>query len=119
MRDIDNQAVLAMMDFVDVLRRCLPVVGPLTLFVAVAHIYRHKHSALLLVCAVSLAMTLVASVLAAWLGLHFDESHELPDWYNRVYWWSTQWIAPLGYAVAGLSFLAFSLRNRSMRGVSE
>lgn len=104
------------MDLVNVLHRCLPVIGPLALFVAVARQHRSSHSPVLLVCALSLSVTLLASMVSAWLGLRFDVSHELPDWYNQVYWWSTQWVAPLGYAVAGLSFLIFGMRNDTARG---
>jgi hypothetical protein len=60
--------------------------------------------------------TVISTVISAWLGLHFDESHDLPDWYGPAYWWSTQWVAPLGYAVAGLSFLAFSMREKAPHG---
>ncbi|MBL8300719.1 MAG: hypothetical protein JNN30_20460 [Rhodanobacteraceae bacterium] len=100
----------------DMLHRLLPVVGPLALFIAIAREYRFNHSLALLLCALSLAVTLAACVVSAWLGMRFDESHDLPDWYNQVYWWSTQWFVPLGYAVAGLSFLAFSVRNNTWRG---
>jgi hypothetical protein len=63
----------------------------------------------------ALAVTVVASIVAAWLGLRFDVSHELPAWYNQVYWWSTQWVGPLGYAVAGLALLVASagIRGRT------
>lgn len=95
-------------DLVDVLRRCLPAIGPLALFVAVVRVHRGRSSRALSVCALALAVTVVASAVAAWLGLRFDVSHELPAWYNQVYWWSTQWVVPLGYAVAGLSLLVSS-----------
>lgn len=100
----------------DILHRLLPVVGPLAFFVAIVREQRINRSPVLLVCALALAVTLVASLASAWLGMRFDESHELPDWYNQAYWWSTQWVVPLGYAIAGLSFLGFSVRKRSVRG---
>lgn len=100
----------------DIVHRVLPTIGPLAFFVAVVHQYRIRHSAGLLVCALSLAVTLVASVVSAWLGLRFDESHDLPDWYGQMYWWSTQWVAPLCYAVAGVSFLVFNKRKDNPRG---
>jgi len=40
----------------------------------------------------------------------------LPEWFNQLYWWATQWVVPAGYAVAGLSFLAFYLRKQGRRG---
>lgn len=104
------------MQLEDIVHRVLPVIGPLAFFVAVTNQRRTSRSAELLVCALSLAVTLLASAASAWLGLRFDTSHELPDWYRELYWWSTQWIAPLGYAVAGLSFLAFCLRKTGPRG---
>lgn len=100
----------------DILHRLLPVVGPLAFFIAIARQHRISHSPALLVCALSLAVTLAVSAISAWLGMRFDVSHDLPDSYNQVYWWSTQWVVPLGYAVAGLSFLAFSLRNSKSHG---
>jgi hypothetical protein len=97
----------------DIVHRALPIVGPLAFFVAVA---RHDRSPLLQVCSLSLSVTLIASALSAWLGLRFEESHDLPDWYKQAYWWSTQWVAPFGYAIAGLAFLVFSLRRTPPHG---
>ena len=100
----------------DIVHRVLPAIGPLAFIVAIARQHRKTQSATLLVCGLSLAVTLAASLVSAWLGLRFDESHDLPDWYGPLYWWSTQWVTPLGYAVAGLSFLVFSLREKPPRG---
>jgi hypothetical protein len=100
----------------DIFHRVLPAIGPLAFLVAVILQSRSNRSALLWVSALSLFVTLVASIVSAWLGLRFDESHELPEWFGQFYWWATQWAAPAGYAVAGLSFLAFYLRKHSRRG---
>lgn len=100
----------------DFVHRVLPTIGPLALIFSVARLRRSSHSATLLVCGLSLAVTLAASLVSAWLGLRFDESHDLPDWYGPLYWWSTQWVAPPGYAVAGLSLLAYSMREALPRG---
>lgn len=105
-----------MMHLDDLIHRVLPAIGPLALFIAVAHQRRDNRSPLLLVSVLSFAVTLIAAAVSAWLGLRFDESHELPPWYNQLYWWSTQWVVPLGYAIGGLSFLAFSVRNKMVRG---
>ena len=102
------------MDIDDFFHRVLPAVGPLAFLVAIAHQCRSNRSPVLLVCIVSLTVTLVAAMASAWLGLRFDESHDLPDWYGAFYWWSTQWVIPVGYAVAGLSFLAFTIRRRAL-----
>ena len=98
------------MQFEDLVHRVVPMIGPLAFFVAVARQHRKNHSPPLQVCALSLGVTLIASGVSAWFGLRFDESHDLPDWYSHVYWWSTQWVVPLGYAASGLSFLVFSVR---------
>ena len=103
---------VSIMHLDDIVHRVLPAIGPLAFIVGVARLHRSYNSATLLVCGLSLAVTLAASLVSAWLGLRFDESHDLPDWYGPLYWWSTQWFAPLGYAVAGLSFLAFSMREK-------
>jgi hypothetical protein len=100
----------------DIVHRVLPAIGPLVFIVAVARLHRSRHSSTLLVCGLSFAVTLFATLVSAWLGLRFDESHDLPDWYGQVYWWLTQWVTPIGYAVAGLSFLAFSMREKLPRG---
>lgn len=100
----------------DIVHRLLPAIGPLAFLVAFARLHRSIHSATLLVCGLSLGVTVIASLVSAWLGLRFDESHDLPDWYGQLYWWSTQWVAPLGYAVAGVSFLTFSMRKKLPRG---
>jgi hypothetical protein len=103
----------------DIVHRALPIVGPLAFFVAVTRQHRYDRSPLLQVCSLSLGVTLIASALSAWLGLRFDESHDLPDWYKQAYWWSTQWVAPVGYAIAGLAFLVFSLRRTAPQGGSQ
>lgn len=100
----------------DIFHRVLPAIGPLTFLVATILQFRSNRSALLWVSALSLAVTLLASIVSAWLGLRFDEFHELPEWFNQLYWWATQWVVPAGYAVAGLSFLAFYLRKHGRRG---
>lgn len=105
-----------MMHFDDFIHRVLPAIGPLALFIAIACQRPTHRSPLLLVSVISFAVTLIAAAVSAWLGLRFDESHELPPWYNQLYWWLTQWVVPLGYAVGGLSFLAFSVRNNAERG---
>ena len=107
---------VSIMHLDDIVHRVLPAIGPLAFIVGVARLHRSYNSATLLVCGLSLAVTLAASLVSAWLGLRFDESHDLPDWYGPLYWWSTQWFAPLGYAIAGLSFLAFSMREKLPRG---
>lgn len=104
------------MNIDDIFHRVLPAIGPFAFLVGIARQHRNHHSPTLMVCGLSLAVTLAASLASAWLGLRFDESHELPDWYGPLYWWSTQWVAPLGYAVAGFSFLAFSMRQKLPRG---
>ena len=105
-----------MMHLDDFIHRVLPAIGPLALFMVVAHQRKNNRSPLLLVSVLSFAVTLIAAAVSAWLGLRFDESHELPDWYNHLYWRLTQWVVPLGYAVGGLAFLAFSVRNNNGRG---
>lgn len=115
-----NAALVSfLMHLDDIVHRVLPIVGPLAFFVAVARQYRYDRSPLLQVCALSLSVTLIASALSAWLGLRFDEFHDLPGWYNQAYWWSTQWVAPFGYAIAGLTLLVFSLRKASPQGCSQ
>ena len=99
----------------DIFHRVLPAIGPLAFLVAVVHQFRRKQSVLLLVSSLALFLTLVATIVSAWLGLQFDESHELPEWYGQLYWWMTQWAAPAGYAIAGLSFLGFYMRQHSRR----
>jgi hypothetical protein len=105
-----------MMHFDDFIHRVLPAIGPLALFIAVACQRQNNRSLLLLVSVLSFAVTFFAAAVSAWLGLRFDESHELPPWYNQLYWWLTQWVVPLGHAVGGLAILAFSVRNRAGRG---
>lgn len=95
----------------EIVHRMLPAIGPLALIVGVARLHRGRRSVALLVCGLSLGVTLIGHLAAGWLGLRFDESHDLPGWYGPLYWWLTQWVAPLGYAIAGLSFLAFSVRS--------
>lgn len=100
----------------DIIHRLLPTVGPLAFLVAVSLHLLSNRSALLWVSALSLLVTLVASITSAWLGLGFDGSHDLPEWHGQFYWWATQWVAPAGYAVAGVSFLAFYQRKQDRRG---
>lgn len=101
------------------LHRVLPAIGPLALMVAIVLQFRNHRSALLLVSALSLIVTLAAAIASAWLGLRFDESHDLPEWFNQLYWWLTQWVAPGGYAIAGLSLLAFHLREQARRAAQK
>lgn len=107
-----------MMHLDDLVHRVLPAIGPLALFMAVAYQRQNNRSPLLLVTVLSFAVTLVAAAVSAWLGLRFDESHELPPWYHQLYWWLTQWVVPLGYAVGGLAMLAFSVRTITVRGAA-
>ena len=100
----------------DIFHRVLPAIGPLAFLVAVVHQFRRNRSVLLLVSALSLFVTLVSTIVSAWLGLRFDESHDLPDWFGQLYWWLTQWATPAGYAIAGLSFLVFRLHQHNRRG---
>ena len=100
----------------DIFHRVLPAIGPLAFLVAVAHQFLRNRSALLLVSVLSLSVTLVSTIVSAWLGLRFDESHDLPDWFGQLYWWLTQWATPAGYAIAGLSFLVFCLHQHNRRG---
>lgn len=99
------------MQFDDIVHRVLPVIGPLVFLAAVVHHSRSNRSVLLVVSALSLLVTLVAAIVSAWLGLHIDVAPELPEWFGPLYWWSTQWAVPAGYAIGGLSFLVFSLRK--------
>lgn len=100
----------------DIFHRVLPAIGPLAFLAAVIHLSRSNRSPLLLVSALSLCVTLVSTMVSAWLGLRFDESHELPEWFGQLYWWLTQWATPAGYAIAGLSLLVFYLRQHHRRG---